>query len=444
MTKPVTFNRLIEMLERTFAQLPDGRAGKNVTYSMHDAAMAAFSVFFTQSPSFLAHQEAMQGRERRNNAASLFGIKKIPSDPQIRNLLDPVTPASLSTPFWDVFDLLADNEQLQGYRRLDGQWLVALDGTHYFHSSRIHCNRCTVTVRNETEYYSHAAITPVLVAPGETRVIALEPEFIQPQDGQVKQDCERNAAKRWLARHAAVLAEHKVTLLGDDLYCNQPFCEQVLSQGFNFIFTCKPDSHTALYTEVDLLAQMGAVEQFSQRRWTGSGHEMWMYRCVSDVPLRAGGGNALRVNWCELTIVHEETGEQLYHNGFATNLALTKDNVPSTVAAGRARWKIENENNNVLKNYGYHLEHNFGHGDEYLSMILVLLNVLAFLFHTVLDLVDEVYQRLRTHLRARKTFFTDLQALTRYIHFADWDQLLNFMYVQLELDQPAASRRRKS
>ena len=91
MTKPVTFDRLVSVLDQTFAKLPDKRKGQNVTYSMREAAMAAFSVFFMQSPSFLAHQEAMQGRERRNNAASLFGIDKIPSDPQIRNLLDPVS-----------------------------------------------------------------------------------------------------------------------------------------------------------------------------------------------------------------------------------------------------------------------------------------------------------------------------------------------------------------
>ena len=442
MTNPVTFNRLLSMLDRTFAQLPDGRTGENVTYSMRDAAMAAFSVFYMQSPSFLAYQEAMQGREQRNNAASLFGIKKIPSDPQIRNLLDPVTPADLSAPFWEVFDLLEEGGELQPYRSLAGQWLVSLDGTQYFGSTKIHCKRCTVTVRNEIEYYAHTAITPVLVAPGEKRVIALEPEFIQPQDGQLKQDCERNAGKRWLARHAEHLAQHGVTVLGDDLYCNQPFCEQVLRQKLNFIFTCKPDSHTALYTEVALLTRIAAVEQVTQRHWTGSGHEMWTYRYVNDVPLRAGA-DALRVNWCELTIVHETTGEQLDHNAFATNHRLTAQNVPATVAAGRARWKIENENNNVLKNYGYHLEHNFGHGAQYLSMILVLLNVLAFLFHTVLDLCDPVYQRLRTHLRVRMTFFNDLRALTRYMFFESWDHLLNFMYVQLELDQPSTSRRRK-
>ena len=189
----------------------------------------------------------------------------------------------------------------------------------------------------------------VLVAPDEKRVIALEPEFIQPQDGQVKQDCERNAGKRWLARNAPYLAGHKVTLLGDDLYCNQPFCEQVLSQKLNFIFTCKPESHAALYTEVTLLDRMGAVEQFTQRHWTGKGHEVWTYRYVNDVPLRAGA-DALRGKWCQLTIAHEETGEQLYHNAFATNFRLTTRNVPAIVAAGRTRWKSENENKNEIKN----------------------------------------------------------------------------------------------
>jgi hypothetical protein len=298
-----------------------------------------------------------------------------------------------------------------------------------------------VTVHDDTEYYAHTAITPVLVAPGESRVIVLEPEFIQPQDGHEKQDCERNAGKRWLVRQAQHLVGQRVTLLGDDLYCNQPFCEAVLAQRLHFIFTCRPDSHPALYEEVGLLNRIGAVTQYTERHWTGQTHEVWRYRYVNDLPLRAGPG-ALPVNWCELTIVREDTGEQLYHNAFATNHRLTDETVAPLVAAGRARWKIENENNNVLKNYGYHLEHNFGHGQQYLSMILVLLNLLAFLVHTVLDLCDAVYHRLRDALRVRQTFFNDLKALTRYMLFESWDQMLNFMYVQLELDQPPRAGRR--
>ena len=442
MTKPVTFGRALGVLDRTFGSLPDPRRGQNTIYTMRDAMLGAFSVFYMQAPSFLAHQQAMQDKQQRNNATSLFGIEQIPSDPQIRNLLDPVPPEQLAPPFWDMFDLLEEAGELEAYRSFGGQWLVSQDGTQYFSSTKIHCPRCTVTMRNGTEYYAHTAITPVLVAPGESRVLVLEPEFIQPQDGQEKQDCERNAGKRWLARNGPRLARHGATLLGDDLYCNQPYCEQVLAQRLNFIFTCKPDSHVALYEEVSLLARLDAVSERRERCWTGQGHEIRTYRYVNDVPLRASC-DALKVNWCELTIVRESTGEQLYHNAFATNHRLTDHNVAPIVVAGRARWKSENENNNVLKNYGYHLEHNFGHGKQYLSMILVLLNLLAFLVHTILDLCDPIYHAVRTHLRVRMTFFNDLRALTHYLYFAGWDQLLNFMYVQLELDQPPAARSKR-
>lgn len=450
MSNSVTFQQLLSILEKSFSDLPDIRKGRNRHYGMRDGALAAFSVFFMQSASFLAHQEAMQDRQRRNNAKSLFGIEQIPSDPQIRNLLDPVPPEALSAPFWEIFDLLEEAGELQSYRTLNGQWLVSLDGTQYFSSSKIHCKRCTVKVRNGTEYYAHTAITPVLVAPGESRVIALEPEFIRPQDGAEKQDCapkgHPNASKRWLARHAARLSHHAVTLLGDDLYCNQPFCEQVLDQGLNFILTCKPDSHLALYQEIELLARLGEISQLSERHWNGQAHELRHYRYVNQVPLRADA-DARRVNWCEVTIVKEETGAPnglpLYYNTFATNHPLSDHNVAAIVTAGRARWKIENENNNVLKHYGYHLEHNFGHGEHYLSMILVLLNLLAFLCHTALDLCDHVYKRLRSHLRVCKTFFTDLSALTHYLFFESWEQMLCFMYQQLELDQPPVQRKRR-
>lgn len=442
MTEPITFGRMFAILDRTFSSLPDPRRGQNTTYSMRDAALGAFSVFFMQSASFLAHQQAMQDKHGRNNAASLFGVEQIPSDPQIRNLLDPVPAEQLAAPFWGLFDLLEQAGELEAYRSFAGQWLVSLDGTQYFGSTKIHCERCAVSVRNGTTYYAHTAITPVLVAPGETRVLVLEPEFIQPQDGQEKQDCERNAGKRWLVRNGPRLARHGATVLGDDLYCNQPNCEQVLAQGLNFIFTCKADSHPALYTEVALLARLGAVGEYRERCWTGQGHELRTYRFVNEVPLRASL-DALKVNWCEVIIVREETGEVLYHNTFATNHRLTDHNVAALVTAGRARWKSENENNNVLKNYGYHLEHNFGHGKQYLAMNLILLNLLAFLLHTILDLCDPIYRQLRTHLRVRTTFFNDLRTLTHYLYFTSWDQLLNFMFVQLELDQPPPPKRRR-
>ena len=104
------------------------------------------------------------------------------------------------------------------------------------------------------------------------------------------------------------------------------------------------------------------------------------------------------------------------------------------MACGRARWKSENENNNVLKNQGYHIDHNFGHGQEHLATTLLTLNLLAFLLHTIAHVTDKVYQQVRQALGSRRTFFNDTEALMRYMMFPDWASLLRFMFVQLELE----------
>ena len=264
-------------------------------------------------------------------------------------------------------------------------------------------------------------------------MIALEPEFIFPQDGHEKQDCERTAIKRWIQAHGASYAEHKCTALGDDLYCCQPICERFLGAGFNFIFVCKPDSHVAMYEWIDYLDRIGEVQQLSFRHWNGRYAEKHHFRFVNDVPLR-GGEAAMDVNWCEITITREDDGRQLYHNSFATNHILSKTNVVSVVQDRRARWKSENENNNVLKTKGYHLEHNFGHGQQYLASFLLTLNLLAFLFHTVFELLDKQYQCIRKELGPRKTFFNDMRALLRYMVFENWQHLLTFMIDGLELE----------
>jgi hypothetical protein len=289
-----------------------------------------------------------------------------------------------------------------------------------------------VAQHDETSYYAHTVLLPVLAKPGKKEVLVLEPEFIIPQDGADKQDCERNAAHRWVIRNAARFAGRRLTILADDLHCNQPFCELLLAHHLGFIMTCKPDSHPTLYEEVALLAKLGAVTTCEERVWTGQGHQRWTYRLAEHVPSREPP-QALYVNWCELTIISEATGEKIYHNAFATNHALTEQTVRPTVAAGRARWKVENEGFNVLKQRGYHLEHNYGHGQKCLSTLLVTLILLAFLCHTALQLGDRSYQRLRAELGTRRTYFDDLRTLTRYLYFTSWDDLVAFMIKGLDL-----------
>jgi hypothetical protein len=434
MLEELKLDRLVKRLQQSFETFSDVRTGANTRYEMVDAGMGAFSVFFTQSPSFLAHQEDMKRRKGHCNAESLFGLDRIPSDNQIRSLLDPVAPAEVAGVFREVYQRLARAGVLQDFRSYSHCLLVALDGTQYFSSPKIHCDQCSRRELPDGQiYYAHQVLTPVLVQPGNERVIALEPEYITPQDGQEKQDCELEAGKRWVDQQGEFYAHQGVTLLGDDLFSRQPFCQKLKDKKLHFILVCKPDSHAALYEMVDFLAADGGLGTGQKRHWNGRYAEIYTYRYANQLPLR-GDQAALDVNWCELTLTREDTGEQLFKNAWITDFAVTETTVEALVRDGRSRWKVENENNNVLKTKGYHLEHNFGHGRQHLASLLLSLNLLAFLFHTVLDLVDEKYRRIRQALRTRRKFFQHIDTLLCYFQYSTWDELFSFMYQGLELD----------
>jgi len=422
----LTFSEVVKQLRTTFETLTDRRTGKNSSYTMTDAALSAFSVFFMQSPSFLDFQRTMQETQGKNNAQTLFNVFQIPTDNHIRSLLDPVEPALVYPLFDFVFDGFQRAGVVDSFRATDNRLLLALDGTQYFSSQKLHGSCCSCkTHSNGSVNYSHTVVTPVLVKSGNDKVISLAPEFVCPQDGHEKQDCEINASLRWLERQGSQFAALGTTILGDDLYCHEPFCRALLDKQLEFILVCKPDSHKTLYEWVDDLERNGVVKTVVRKRWTGKRNEIDTYRYVGTVPLR-DTDDAWLVNWCEITTRTEE-GKILYRNAFATSLPIDDVNVAAVVASGRARWKIENENNNTLKTKGYHFEHNFGHGQQFLSSLMATLILLAYLLHTLLDLMDDKFCLLRQKLPSRRRLFDDMKALTTYLCFDSWEHLLDFM-----------------
>jgi hypothetical protein len=436
------FDHFIKRLRTVAAALPDCRTGDNTFYSMADFALSAFSVFFTQCPSFLSFQQAMEQARGRNNARSLFQVERIPCDNHIRQTLDPVEPSHLFSLFDDLHQSFDEIGVLESMRAVGRTRLIALDATWYFSSSskNIHCPNCSrIEHANGQLTHYHSAITPVIVSPGHAQVVPLRPEFIVPQDGQVKQDCEIAAAKRWLAAHAQRYSTGNDTLLGDDLYAHQPFCRQVLLHNFHFLFTCKPASHLYLSTWVQALEEGRDLHCLKMRvKGKGNRWEHYHFQWANGVPL-ADGADPLKVNWCQLTVTDAD-GLALYHNSFITDWTISAQNVAELVAAARARWKIENENNNVLKNRGYHLEHNFGHGKKHLASLLVTMNLLAFGLHTLLELADENYRLIRATVGARRRFFQHLEALTTYLYFESWERLMDFMMRGLEIGPYAAQK----
>jgi hypothetical protein len=322
--------------------------------------------------------------------------------------------------FDQVIKQLRERDGLKVFQRLAGRTLVALDGTEYFCSKKLSCPQCLTRKRSngKTEHY-HAMLAAMIVAPGHNMVLPLMPEFITPQDGAEKQDCERNGAKRWLSAHAQRVAPLRPVYLGDALFSCQSLAEAVLETGADFLFVCKKDSHKTLYEYVDgaPLAERTVIE-----RRPGKRSLTYRYRWIEAVPLRDGKG-ALNVNWLGVSIT-DETGKTTYDGAFVTSLPVTADNVVEIAACARARWKIENESFNVLKNNGYNLAHNFGHGKKYLARTFATMNLLAFAFHTACDCLESLWQQAREAVGARARFFQDLHTITAYVLFPSWHSLI--------------------
>lgn len=436
MVKRFPLQEFFRQSQAAWSELPDHRKpSPNTKYALSDAVNSAMSIFFMQSQSFLAHQQTMsQKKQGKRNLQTLFEVEEVPSDNQIRSLLDPLSPTEFAAQYEWVWKQLSRLGGLKIYQTSLDTRLIALDGMVYHSSTQISCRNCSTRQdRNGTTHHYHATLLPLMVHPETEHVLSCFPEMITPQDGTEKQDCERNAAKRWLDNWSHLYLAYSITYLGDDLFSNQPLCEQIMTQKQYFLFVCKPESHVELYRWLQSLT----LNQHSQRRWNGQHGEIWRWRWVNQVPIRAGA-DALLVNWCELYITYEETGEPIYHNSWVTNHKLQVTNVEAICTFGRTRWKIENEGINILKTKGYNVEHNFGHGALYLAQVFLVLNLLAFLLHTALHLIDELYQFLRKALHTRLTFFNDIRALCRYHLFPHWEALWLFMISSLhEEDVPS-------
>jgi hypothetical protein len=410
--------RLLAGLKDACAAFPDKRKGEGV-YSMADIGLSAFSLFFMQSESFLSYQRSLEEGRKTSNCQTLFGMAKIPTDNHIRSMLDPVHPSHLQSAFDQAMAELHGNGGLKTFQRLDGRVLIALDGTEFFCSQKLGCANCQTRKRanGKVESY-HSMLAATVVAPGHNMALPLMPEFIVKPDGAAKQDCERNAAKRWLAAHGELIKELRPVYLGDDLFACQPIAEAALSSGGDFLFTAKPESHKALYDFMN-----GAtLDEVSITRKEGSKKLTHRYRWFCGAPLREGN-DALMVDWIGLTI-SDAKGKVTYDGAFLTSLRVTRENVAEIAACARARWKIENESFNVLKNNGYHLEHNFGHGKENLAMMFAAMNLLAFAFHTVCDCLEDLWIKAREAKRARRRLFEHIRTITAYLVFPSWEILM--------------------
>src|SRR5947208_8017407 len=399
--KHLSADALFRLVQSGFASLPDDRVGET-EIALADALMSAFAMFSLKAPSLLAFDK----ERAEGNLHTIYGIEQVPCDTHMREILDPISPKWLRPVFTSVFRQLQRGKALEPMAFLDGHYLLALDGTGYFSSQTIHCASCLQKVhRNGSITYFHQMLGAAIIHPDRREVIPLMPEPIVTQDGTGKNDCERNAAKRFIAKLRHDHPHLKFIVTEDSLSSNAPHIETLHNHALHYLLGVKEGDHAYLFQQVQAAEHAGRVTYYERHdRAAGVVHR---FRFVNDVPLNASNTD-VRVNFIE----YWEIGNgQSQHCSWVTDLRVSKRTVYRLMRGGRARWKIENETFNTLKNQGYNFDHNYGHGEQNLSVVLATLMMLAFLVDQTQQLCCALFRAVWEKLGSKRLLWERMRAL---------------------------------
>jgi hypothetical protein len=399
--KHLHFDALIRLVRERFEKIPDSR--RCPLYSLPDTLMAGLAMFSLKDPSLLA----FQSRVRDGNLASIFGLKVIPSDSQEREVLDEVDSPHLRPLFTDIFRQSQRGKVLEDYLYLEGCYLIALDGVEYFGSKTVHCDHCmTRNHKNGEVSYYHQLLGAVIVHPDISCVIPLCPEPIQRQDGATKNDCERNAARRWLTQFRREHPHLPVIITEDGLSSNGPHIQDLKDADCHFILGVKPGDHAYLFEQLAERAEVGDV-----KTWEVTDPKTKIsqsYLCVNGVSLNETHEDLL------VDVLHyvEVDADGVEHKWtWVTDLELTVEKAPKVMRGGRSRWKVENETFNTLKNQGYHFEHNYGHGYKNLCVNFAMLMMLAFLIDQIQQRSNKLFEKAREKTGSKKSLWEAIRHL---------------------------------
>jgi hypothetical protein len=398
---------------------------------LSDALMSAFAMFSLKDESLLA----FDGRRSDQNMKNLFCIGHVPSDTQMREILDGVPSDDLRPLFNDVFREVQRGKVLTEFVFYQGAYLLSLDGTGYYSSQKIHCDSCQEKVNKQTGEvtYQHQILGAVLVHPDRKEVIPVAPEPIQKQDGSSKNDCERNSSKRLLEKIRREHRHLKLIVVEDGLASNAPHIRLLKKLRMHFILGAKPGDHEALFNQVIAGYEQGKVKTI---QWQ-EGDTHCEIGFLNNVPLNESNPDLLVNYFCYTE--HGPDGKLEKCFTWVTDLWITKRVAPHFVRGGRARWKIENETFNTLKNQGYHFEHNYGHGKKNLSVVFAMLMMLAFLVDQVQQLCCPLFQAVLEKVGSKRKLWDRKRSHFWHFTFTSVRHLYEVILHDLAKEVPAPS-----
>lgn len=430
MKQKLSRSSLFKSLEKTTNQIQEHRFidAPNYKYPISSAAMTAFGAFYFQHSSLLSHEITLEQKIYRKNFKKLFHREPIFSSQTLRNILDPIDHSSLVPAFDDVYCKLDRSGVLRDLTfNKEVGLLLSGDGVDYFCSEKVSCNQCSYAKYEKENgemrtVYTHKMFNVGIVHPYENYFFPLAPEFVTPQDGKDKQDCERNAAKRWLKSFRERHKTTKATFQVDALHCNHEFLSEVVKHRLGFIATTKKGSNKSLHEWVETARLGGDIQILEETKVVKGKKVVYQYEYLNNVPIR-DSGNALLVNYMKMTEIDPRSKKPKTFE-YVTSHKITKANIKELARAGRRRWKVENEGHNTLKNQGYYFDHNYGHGKKHLSVVIAMLILYTFLVHAILRMIkqDGIVELFKTKHSREKTIGL-LRYMLEFLKVNDWEEL---------------------
>ena len=402
------YDSQMSQIRSYFDKIPDSRAA-NIVYKLSDVLMSGLAMFILKHPSI--HRFEQQTKQEQVNLQALFGIEKLCTDAQMRNILDEVSPEHLRGFFTDYYSQLQQKGLIDDYRYYDNCFILAIDGVEHFNSTKINCPNCQCTNHsNGSVHYSHAMLVASIVCPKQAEVFPLSLEPIVKQDGVEKNDCERNACGRLMTGLQKNYARQRFIFTGDALFANAPHIRRILADFWHFVLNIKPKSHKTLFNAFEARRKAKALG-FMERRDKGEIHRFYW---ANNLPLCETGAD-VRVNvlWYEFT---DKKGKTTTFT-WCTDFPLNKKNVQKIMEIGRCRWKIENETFNTLKNQGYHFEHNYGHGYKHLATTLAFIMFIAFAIDQLVQKTGALFKKVWDATKTKARIWESLRAvfMTQYV-----------------------------
>ena len=423
MSVNISFSGLRNMMSHQISRWDDHRNIDKTSISLHDIVMSAFACMFYQSPSLLQFQKELEDQSKNSNLHTQFGVKKIPSNTQLKDVLDEVDSNKFEVIFNKIHKKLLNREVIKSYKNNLDTYFISADGTQYYTSQQVHCKKCLVINRENGKHYSHQILQSAIVLPGKKTVLPLMPTEISNStvgDSTTKQDCERKSFIRQLKTIKKTCLELPFTFLLDSLFATEPDVKAIKSYGWDFIIVSKPAQNKYLHKEFSLVTNKKSCLEYDDGKY------IHKYSWSNNLSINSSRKSTVNFVYYEMVKKQGNTRKTVYKSSWITSHEITPSNVKDIVLGGRARWKIENECFNNLKNQGYHLEHSYGHGENNLSFNFIIITLLSFYIHQLLESQDEDFIACRKKFGSKRYLWQTLKSYINILIFDTFENILKF------------------